>query len=91
MYYLWYKTSLSDKWVCAPKPTANTYWNISNPKSGVVFDVEIHAVFPNNDYTVSSVKSVTRLEAPTYGVITAKTTGSTSTGTRFPERINMNW
>ncbi len=68
MYYLWYKTSLSDKWVCAPKPTANTYWNISNPKSGVVFDVEIHAVFPNNDYTVSSVKSVTRLEAPTYGV-----------------------
>ena len=71
-YYLWYKTSLSDKWVCAPAPTAKTYWNLSNPKEGVVFDFKIHAVFPNNEYTVSNIKSVTRLVAPKYGITYSK-------------------
>lgn len=67
-YYLWYKTSLSDKWRCAPTPTTKTYWNITNPQAGVVFDIEIHAVFPNNEYTVSNLKSATCLVAPTYGI-----------------------
>lgn len=71
-YYLWYKTSVSNKWVCAPNPTANTYWNIKNPQAGVVFDFKIHAVFANNEYTVSNIKSVTRLAAPTYGVTYSK-------------------
>lgn len=67
-YYLWYKTSLNDKWVRAPKSTTNNYWNITNPQSGVDFTFKVHAVFPNNSYSVSNTKDVTRLVAPTYGI-----------------------
>ena len=79
-YYLWYKTSLNDNWVRAPKATTNNYWNMSNPKSGVDFTFKVHAVFPNNAYTISNTKSVTCLIAPTYGINYSNT-----------DKFNVHW
>lgn len=79
-YYLWYKTSLSNKWYCAPKATTNTYWNVTNPKAGTVFEFKVHAVFPNNSYSISDIKDITCLASPVYGINYSKN-----------DKFNIHW
>lgn len=67
-YYVWYRTAITKTWVSMGSTTSK-YFNYKFPNDGTKYDLKVHAVFKNNTYTISNIKTITykyTLPTPSY-------------------------